>query len=317
MRHRSLTLPLAMLLLGLALTSWPSAWAAPMQLQKVADHTWLVQGEAALGSSANRNFVSNAAFVVTPDGVVVIDALGAPALADELIALIRSVTAQPVRWVIVTHYHADHIYGLQAFKAAGAQVMAHAAGRLYIHSAVAEERLKVSQTELFPWIDEKTRVVPADRWVEHDTSLVVGGIEFLIRHAGPAHTQEDLVVFVPATGVLFSGDLVFRGRIPFLGQADSGKWIASIDRLMTLKPRWLVPGHGAPSDDPAAALRFTHDYLAHLRQTMGTAAQNLEPFEEAYAKADWSRFSGVPLFTLANRMNAYNTYLMLEQQGLK
>ena len=81
----------------------------PLPLQQVADNIWFVQGQAALGSPANRNFISNAGFIVTPDGVVVVDALGSPALAQALLASIRSVTRQPVRWVIVTHYHADHV----------------------------------------------------------------------------------------------------------------------------------------------------------------------------------------------------------------
>ena len=86
--------------------------ASSAQAQQVADNIWFVQGEAALGAPANRNFVSNAGFVVTDDGVVVIDALGSPTLGAELIAAIRRVTRQPIRHVIVTHYHADHVYGL-------------------------------------------------------------------------------------------------------------------------------------------------------------------------------------------------------------
>mgnify|MGYP002147751569 FL=1 len=88
-----------------------------MRTQRVTDTAWFVQGEAALGSSANRNFISNAGFVVTPKGVVVIDALGSPTLAEELIAAIRQVTAQPIRYVIVTHYHADHAFGSAQFTA--------------------------------------------------------------------------------------------------------------------------------------------------------------------------------------------------------
>jgi len=88
----------------------------------VAERVWFVQGAAALGTPANRNFISNAGFVVTDDGVVVVDALGAPALATELLAEIRRVTPQAVRHVIVTHYHADHLYGLQVLKEAGANV---------------------------------------------------------------------------------------------------------------------------------------------------------------------------------------------------
>jgi hypothetical protein len=79
----------------------------------------------------------------------------------------------------------------------------------------------------------------------------------------------------------------------------------------------LVPGHGPVSRDPAADLAMTRDYLTHLRTTMGEAAAQLEPFDEAYARTDWSRFEGYPLFRAVNRMNAYNTYLLMEQQGSK
>ena len=301
-----------------ALTAVGTAQAADdaVRARMVAPDIWFVQGQAAMGSAANRNFISNAAFVVTGAGVVVIDALGSPTLANELIAEIRRVTPQPIRYVIVTHYHADHIYGLQAFKAAGATILAHRAGREYLDSDTARLRLEASRQELFPWIDETTRVVAADRWLgAPETRLRVGAYDFRIRHVGPAHTSEDLVVFVPRRGVLFAGDLVFQGRIPFIGQADSRQWIASLTHLLDFKARLVIPGHGPVSTDPAADLNSTRDYLVHLRKTMGDAARELEPFDEAYAKADWSRFERLPLFQAVNRMNAYNTYLLMEQTG--
>jgi len=122
------------------------------------------------------------------------------------------------------------------------------------------------------------------------------------------------VVFVPKLGVLFSGDLFFRGRIPFVGQADSRLWIASLERLIDYRPRVVVPGHGPLSTDPMADLAMTRDYLLYLRQVMGDAARQLEPFDDAYARADWSRYEAMPLFRAANRMNAYNTFLLMEQQ---
>jgi glyoxylase-like metal-dependent hydrolase (beta-lactamase superfamily II) len=301
-----------------ALTAFGTAQAADdaVRARMVAPDIWFVQGQAAMGSAANRNFISNAAFVVTGAGVVVIDALGSPTLATELIAEIRRVTTQPIRYVIVTHYHADHIYGLQAFKAAGATIVAHRAGREYLDSDTSRLRLDASRQDLFPWIDETTRVVAADRWLDApETRLRVGAYDFRIRHVGPAHTSEDLVVFVPRRGVLFAGDLVFQGRIPFIGQADSRQWIASLTHLLDFKARLVVPGHGPVSTDPAADLNLTRDYLVYLRKTMGDAARELEPFDEAYAKTDWSRFARLPLFQAVNRMNAYNTYLLMEQQG--
>jgi glyoxylase-like metal-dependent hydrolase (beta-lactamase superfamily II) len=281
----------------------------------VAPGVWMVQGSSALGSSANRNFISNAGFVVTDEGVVVIDALGSPALAEELLVQIRRITTKPVRWVIVTHYHADHIYGLQAFKDAGASVIAQRAAGTYLNSETAQQRLKASREELFPWIDEHTRLVPADRWVDGAQTLTLGGMDFQLQPVGPSHTPEDLVVYVPKLRTLFAGDLVFRGRVPFVGQADSGHWISALDALLSYDIDVVVPGHGPASTTARADLQMTRDYLAHLRKTMGDAARNMEPFEEAYAKADWSRFDKLPLFKAANRINAYNTYLLMEHEA--
>jgi len=296
-----------------------AAWAQkPVRAVAVAENVWFVQGDAALGSPANRNYISNAGFVVTEEGVVVIDALGSPALASELIAEIRRITPQPIRHVIVTHFHADHIYGLQVFKALGAQILGHPSGREYLNSETAKLRLQASRKELAPWVDGQTQLLGADRWLSDvQTELRLGSFVFQIRHVGPSHTPEDLVVFVPRVGVLFAGDLVFRGRIPFVGQADSRQWIASLGNLMEFAPRVMVPGHGGVSTEPMVDLALTRDYLLFLRKSMGEAAQNLEPFEEAYDKADWSRFEHMPLFRAANRMNAYNTFLLMEQQGSK
>jgi len=305
---------------GLLLGAWLAAAGAgaadtAMQARKVAPHVWFVQGEAAMGSAANRNFISNAGFVVTGGGVVVIDALGSPALAEGLIAEIRRVTREPIRYVVVTHYHAEHICGLQAFKAAGATIIAHAAGRAYISSDTARARLEASRRDLFLWVDEKKQVVSADRLIEGDEAdLRVGSFDFRLRHVGPARTTEDLAVHVPQLGVLFAGDLSFQVRIPFVGQADRGQWVQSLERMLEFKPRLVITGHGPPSTDALADLALTRDYLLHLRKTMGDAARDLEPFDEAYARADGSRFERLPLFGAVNRMNAYNTYLLMEQQ---
>ncbi len=301
-------------LAALTLSGVPTT-AAAQTARSVAPGVWLMQGQAALGSAANRNFISNAGFVVTDEGVVVVDALGSPALAEAMVAEIRRVTPRPIRYAIVTHYHADHIYGLQVLKAAGATIVAHAAGREYLTSETARLRLEASRNDLAPWIDANTRLVAADRWLDADTTLRLGGVDFRIRHVGPAHTSEDLVVHVPQRGVLFAGDLVFQGRIPFVGQADSQQWIASLGKLLALDAKVVIPGHGPESTDPAADMALTGDYLLHLRKTMGDAARELEPFDEAYQKADWSRFERLPLFKAANRMNAYNTYLLMEQQA--
>jgi len=289
--------------------------APPMVAQQVSPSAWYVEGVSALGSPANQNFISNAAFVITPAGVVVIDALGSPALATRLAAEIRKHTAQPITHVIVTHYHADHIYGLQAFKALGARIIAHRAAKEYLNSETARLRLQVSRQELAPWVNDDTHLVEADEWLDGEKTLTVGGVEFQIKPVGPSHTPEDLAVYLPGEKVLFAGDLVFRSRIPYVGQADSRHWIAALDKLLSFDATVIVPGHGPLSHEARKDMQLTRDYLRYLRESMGRAAQNLEPFEEAYRNTDWTQFEHLPLFRVANRMNAYNTYLLLEQEA--
>ncbi len=290
------------------------ASAPAVVARQVSALAWYVQGESALGTPANRNFVSNAGFVVTPDGVVVIDALGSPQLARELIAEVRRVSGKRITHVILTHYHADHIYGLQELKREGAHIIAHKGALEYLNSDTAQARLAASRIDLAPWIDAGTRLVPADEWIDGPRELVVGGIRLIIKPVGPAHTSEDLVVFLPADKVLFAGDIVFRGRIPFVGQADSRHWIEALRTVLALDALVVLPGHGPLSTSPREDMELTRDYLVHLRKTMGHAAHELEPFEDAYARADWSRFERLPLFRAANRMNAYNTYLLMEHE---
>jgi len=299
----------------------PAAWAkpevatVPMKAVKLAPHTYFVQGQLGAASSENEGFMSNAGFVVTRDGVVVFDALGSPPLAEKLVSLIRKVTRQPIKRVIVSHYHADHFYGLQVFKALGAEIWAHRAAEGATRTEEAAQRLVQRREALFPWVDENTQLLEADYFVEGDTDFEMGGVKFALRHVGPAHSTEDLALMVQNDGVLFAGDLVFRGRIPFVGDADSASWIAALDKLIALKPKVLVPGHGASSRNPSADLVFTRDYLKYLRTHMGKAARELVPFEEAYEKTDWSKYRFMPAFNEANRMNAYNQYLRLEQEG--
>jgi len=281
---------------------------------QVAPHTYFVQGFPEMGSSANQNFISNAGFVVTPKGVVVVDALGSPILAKKLIAEIARITPQKIVAVIVSHYHADHVYGLQEFKKIGAKIYAQNEGRSYISSETAKQRLIASRIDFAPWINDSTRLVAADVWIDQKTKLNIGGVQFLISRVGPAHAPEDLMVYVPSEKVLFAGDLVFRGRIPFVGNADSRGWISALDEIEKLKPQIVIPGHGAYSTKPSDDIIFTRNYLNYLRESMSKAAINLDPFDEAYQQADWSEYEGMPLFRAANRMNAYNVYLSIQSE---
>ena len=160
-------------------------------------------------------------------------------------------------------------------------------------------------------------IIAPDRWLGEHEAFVLGGVRFEVDHLGPAHSPEDSIVVLPDDGVIFAGDILVSGRIPYVGAADSKAWLAHIDRLLAMKPRVMVTGHGAVSHDPARDLALTRDYLRYLRETMGRAAEELTPFEEAYDKTDWSRFSSLPAFAAANRANAYDTYLLMERELLK
>ena len=308
----------ALLLFALSLGALPQPADLPQVTAiKVTERVFYVQGLPGVASAENRGFNSNAGFVITDEGIVVVDALGTAPLGEALVKAIRSVSRKPIKRVIVTHYHADHFYGLPALKGAGADVWAHRAALDYLEGGEAQRRLEQRSRDLFPWVDEKAPLVRADRWLEGDASFTLGGLRFDVLHMGPAHSPEDVVVAVPQEGVIFSGDILFAGRIPFVGEADSRRWLERIEQLLAFKPRVMVTGHGAVSSDPARDLALTREYLRFLRQEMGKAVEDLVPFEEAYAGTDWSRFKSIPAFDAANRMNAYGQYLVMERELLK
>ena len=284
---------------------------------KVSEHAYYVQGLPGAVSVENQGFMSNAGFVVTNEGVIVFDALGTPALARQLVAAIGKITKQPIKRVIVSHYHADHIYGLQVFKALGAEIWAHKAGEEYLGSDDAQLRLNQRREMLKPWVDQDTHLLPADKWLTADANFEMGGLHFELRHVGPAHSVEDLVMYIKEDGVLYSGDLIFKGRVPFVGNADSRLWLIALDKLIAFKAKHLIPGHGAASNTPEADLELTRNYLIYVRKVMGDAVKNFEPFDDAYAQTDWSAYSKLPAFLDANRANAYNTYLLMERESLR
>ena len=290
--------------------------SVPIRVDKVAPHSYYVLGQAGVVSSANQGFNSNAGFVVTSEGVVVFDALGTPALGKRLSELIAKTTKLPVRRVIVSHYHADHVYGVQAFKKPGVEVWAHERVREYLATDAPIARLAERKQSLAPWVNDKSRVVVPDRYIGEDTVFKMGGLTFRVMHAGPAHTPEDLMMMVEEDGVLYVGDLMFTGRIPFVADADTSSWIKAIDRVLKLKPRIVVGGHGPESTNAVADLALTRDYLVYLREQLAAAFDDGLDFDAAYRRIDWSRFSSLPAFEAANRRNAYQTYLNVEQEAL-
>lgn len=310
---------LHLLLLTVLLFSLPAAAeeyapiTVPMEVEQVSENAYYVSGKAGI-ATANEGFISNAGFVVTDEGVVVFDALGTPSLAAALLERIRKITEQPVKYVVVSHYHADHIYGLQVFKDLGAEVYAPQGSLDYIHSEAAEDRLFERQLSLKPWVNENTRIVVPDTIISGLKRFSLGGLDFTINYLGKAHSEGDLAMLVEQDRVLFSGDIIFEGRVPFVGNANTRHWLNTLTELETGGLAALVPGHGLASKKPASTISLTRRYLAYLRETMGAAIDDLTPFDEAYAEVDWSEFENVPAFKEANRINAYQVYLSMGKE---
>ncbi|MBX3670234.1 MAG: MBL fold metallo-hydrolase [Rhodocyclaceae bacterium] len=296
-----------------------SARAAETALEavQVSPSVWYVQGDSGPASAANQGFNSNAGFVVTRDSVVVFDTLGTPELGEALIASVRKQSRLPVKRVVISHYHADHYYGLSAFKALGAEIWADRSARGATQTDAAQARLAERRRSLAPWVDETTRLVDPDHFIDGEARFTQGGLHFRLTHIGPAHAPDDLVMLVEDEGVLFAGDLLFAGRVPFVGDANTAAWLKAIDRVLAMQPKVLVVGHGTASREPARDLQLTRRYLTYLRNTMGEAVANMTDFETAYRSTDWSEFSALPAFEAANRRNAYNVYLEMERESLQ
>ena len=270
-----------------------------MELKQVSENVYYVQGKAGIATD-NEGFISNAGFIVTDDGVVVFDTLGTPSLAHLLLTKIRSVTDKPIRKVVISHYHADHIYGLQVFKNLGAEIIAPRGVLDYLNSPAAEERIDERRFSLSPWVNETTQLVSPD--------------VIIIDVLGAAHSDGDLTLYVEEEGVLLSGDIIFEGRVPYLGDSNTKTWLETLIQMETGKITALIPGHGPAAKDPNKAISATRHYLAKIRTVMADAVRNLDDFAETYAKTDWSEFEKLPAFEEANRRNAYQVYLSMEQE---
>ena len=290
---------------------------------------YYVIGRSGVPNADNEGHTSNAGFVVTDDGVVVFDALGTPALGYRLLQRIREVTDQPIERIVISHYHADHIYGLQAFEEhagdpsvwAQRATLGYAGGTAASQGEDAQRRLEQRREALYPWVSESTHIVAPDHTFDAETTFEVGGVTFELKHLGPAHAPGDSIMLVRDYGVLFSGDVIYKGRVPFLDspETDIDRWLQGLDYLSGLQPqpRFVIPGHGAPSEDVRKAVAMNRNYINYVRNAMRKAVADFVPFDEAYAAIDWSAYRDMPAFDGSNRGNAYRIYLEMEAESFQ
>jgi glyoxylase-like metal-dependent hydrolase (beta-lactamase superfamily II) len=319
----------AMILAVVAAISPPNANAQqyapltkPLKIEQVPGHPiYYSIGNPGIPGKVNEGNTSNAGFVVTPEGVVVFDALGTPSLGWALLQEIRKITDKPVRYNVLSHYHADHIYGLQAFRDhTAAMIIAQDRAREYNENEEtaderADQRLDQRREALAPWVNKGTRVVSPDITFNDRLLLTLGGKRLQMIYAGPAHSASDMMMMVEPDGVLFAGDIVQNSRIPFMNSDDvnTKQWLEALGVVEKLDPKFIIPGHGRPSTKVKEAIAFTRDYIDYVRAAMRKAVENWTDFDVAYRQTDWSKYAGIPAFETNNRGNAYRIFLELEQ----
>jgi glyoxylase-like metal-dependent hydrolase (beta-lactamase superfamily II) len=286
-----------------------------MTLKQVSEHVYFVEGVPGIATD-NQGFISNAGVIITGAGVVIFDALGTPALGQLLLEKIRAITREPIVRVIVSHYHADHVYGLQVFEDLDAEILAPAGAEKYLASDNAGERLEERRFTLDPWVNDGTRLVYPERYLREGMQFRLGDVEFVVTVVGNAHSDGDLTLYVMPDRVLLSGDIIFEGRIPFVGDANTRHWAQVLERMETEQLVALIPGHGGVAENPNDAISLTRRYLTFLRNEMSLAVEEFVPFDEAYDEVDWSDFEKLPAFAEANRRNAYQVYLSMEAEML-
>lgn len=209
----------------------------------------------------------NTGIVVGDDAVLVIDTQATPVMAQDVIRRIREVTDKPIRYVVLSHYHAVRVLGASAYGAE--HIIASEDTRdLIVERGEADMK---SEIERFPRLFRAVESVPGLTWptitFKGEMTLWLGRLEVRIMQLGRGHTKGDTVVWLPQQKILFSGDLVEYGATPYAGDAYFSDWPATLDRLAAFKPEKLVPGRGAALTTPEqvqAGLAATRAFVSEL-----------------------------------------------------
>jgi glyoxylase-like metal-dependent hydrolase (beta-lactamase superfamily II) len=219
----------------------------------------------------------NTGVIVGDDGVMVIDARATPVLARELMARIATVTDKPVKYVMLTHYHAVRVLGASAY---GADLIIASKDTLdLIHERGAQDM--ASEIGRFPRLFRAVESIPGLTWpslvVDGRLSMTFGGRTLEIFQAGRGHTKGDTVVWLPEDRILFAGDLVEEGATPYCGDAYLNDWPQTLNALLALRPAQMLPGRGAAmtsEQDCVRAIEGTRSFVTDMMSSvrLGVAA---------------------------------------------
>ncbi|MEF8794775.1 MBL fold metallo-hydrolase [Thiohalorhabdus sp.] len=313
--------PLMVLLLaaGVPLVGSPGAQAGddfgPLELEEVADGVYALIGPTGPRRADNHALNANFGFVVSGDGVAVIDSGASPAGADLIHEAVRRVTDQPVRWVLNTGSQDHRWLGNSYFKQRGATIHALAAttGTQKRFADRHRERLKGTLDA-----EEAAAIDPVRAAEPHSgdrARLELGGRVLELRRFGDAHFPGDAVVWLPEAQVLFGGDHIYVDRMlgihPF---SDVQQWQEAFHAAMDLGPERIVPGHGGVAA-PAKAQAQTGDYLDWLVEEVGQAVEKWEPLSQVtdrLTKAAPEKFKALRHFDNWHPTNVSRTYTQLE-----
>jgi glyoxylase-like metal-dependent hydrolase (beta-lactamase superfamily II) len=230
----------------------------------------------------------NTGIVIGDDAVMVIDTQATPVMAQDVIRRIREVTDKPIKYVVLTHYHAVRVLGASAYGAD--HVIASEATREMIAERGQQDYL--SEVQRFPRLFRSVETVPGLTWptitFNDRMTLYLGQTEVQIIHAGRGHTKGDTIVWLPKERVLFSGDLVEYGATPYCGDAHLQDWPQTLQKLRDLKPLALVPGRGDALTTERAVedgLAGTQAFVTELYEEVKKRAQANESLKQAYEGA--------------------------------
>lgn len=245
---------------------------ADLEVKKV---TFTQLSESAYAYTAEGD--PNSGVIIGDDSVLIVDTTATPAMAQDLIARIRSITDKPIKHVVLSHYHAVRVLGASAYFEEGAQHVIASRGTYELIQERGEADMK-SEIERFPRLFAGLETVPGLTWptlvFERELTLFLGKLEVKILHLGQGHTKGDTVVWIPSQKVLFSGDLVEFDAACYCGDAQLEKWPTTLEALRGLGAEKLVPGRGPALTTPEAVqqgLNYTKDFVTTLLES-GKAA---------------------------------------------
>jgi quinoprotein relay system zinc metallohydrolase 2 len=284
--------------------------AEPLATVEVAPGVFVHQGQIAVFNPRNRGDIANLGFVIGNDAVAVIDTGGTAEIGARLRAAIAARTSLPVRYVINTHMHPDHVLGNAAFEADHPAFVGHKKLARAL-AARADHYLAVNRDLLGEDAFAGTRIVPPTVAVEERMSLDLGGRALTLQAQRTAHTDNDLTVFDEATTTLFAGDLVFSGHIPALDGSLRG-WLGLVEDLKRIQAARVVPGHGPASMPWPQALEPMDHYLETIAADVRADIKAGRSLADAARTAGRSEAGDWQLFDEFNARNVSAAFAELE-----